>query len=283
MPVEFNLAPYSVDFANQFDLRTEGFLQFFNLMSVGQGTLIKGKTANVDLAEDMTHAKGAEISESDIQLDEIDIAELIFEATKVRVSYQDIQKFGRATAIDRKDNELIDALAEHIEDTLITNMSEFAEGAVTAETYKRGLAKAAGEVKSVRGFKGAKVVAFVNTLDYYDHLADSEVATAQSLFGMEYVEDFLGYDAIFMSNKIAEGEFLVTARNNLNLAHIPANGEAFNSLGLTPTENNLLGVKHYLDDDTGDILTKAHFGLEAFGERVDAVIKVTIGVETAGE
>lgn len=278
MPVVFDLTPYTNDFVNQFDIRTEGFINFFNKFTVTQGTRVKGTTANVTLAEDMTHQAGTEISNSSVTLSEIDIAEVDFEATKVFVSYQDIQKYGVATAIDRKDNELYFAVSDHIEDRLVTNMAGFAENKITVNGFKAGLAKAKGQVQLQRGFKGAQVVAFVNTEDYYDYLADAETATAQNLFGMDYVQNFLGYSEIFFSSKVEKGKFYVTARNNLNLAFIPANGPAFQALGLTSTENNLVGVKHYLNDNTGDIYTKLHFGLEAFAERVDAVVEVTLEV-----
>lgn len=275
MPVNFDLTPYTNDFVNQFDIRTEGFISFFNLMPLAQGVLIKGARASVDLADDMSHAAGTNVSSSSVTLEEVDIAELGFEATEVNVSYQDIQKWGRDVAIDRKDNELFFAVSDHIEDRLVSNLANFAEQEITAG-YKAGLAKAKGRVQAQRGFKGAQVVAFVNTEDYYDYLAEAETATAQNLFGMDYVENFLGYSEIFFSSKVPRGEYYVTARGNLNLAHIPASGPAFASIGLTATENGLVGAKHYLVDKTGDIFTKVHFGLEAFAERVDAVVKVTV-------
>lgn len=279
MTTIFDLTPYTNDFVNQFDIRTEGFINFFNLMPLARGVLIKGARASVELADDMTHEKHAQISESTVTLEEVDIAELGFEATIVRASYQDIQNYGVDNAIDRKDNELFFNISDHIEDRLVTNMGEFSEASVAATNLKQGLARAAGEVRSVRGFKGSQVVAFVNTHDYYEYLADAETATAQNLFGMDYVENFLGYAQIFMSTKVPEGTVYVTARGNLNLAHVPANGPAFNALNVTPTENQLIGAKHVLDDSTGDIKTIVHFGLEAFAERVDAVVTVTLGEE----
>lgn len=276
MTTVFNLTPYTNDFVNQFDIKTEGFINFFNKMALSQGRMIKGTTANVELAEDMTHEKHAEVSSSTVTLGEVDIAELKFEATKVSVSYQDIQDYGVATAIQRKDDELLFAVSDHIEDRLIGNMATFAENKITVESYKQALAKAKAQVQIQRGFKGASTVAFVNTEDYYDYLADSEVATAQNLFGMDYVENFLGYSEIFFSSKIERGKVYVTARNNMNLAYIPATGPAFTALQLTSTENNLIGVKHVLNDNTGDIDTFLHFGLEAFAERVDAVVEATI-------
>lgn len=282
MTVTFDLTEYSQDFAYEFDRVTENFIQFFNLMPMGQGTLIKGQRAEVTLAEDMKHEAGTEISDSQVRLYNVDIAELDFDATKVDVSYQDIQKYGQATAIGRKDQELLNKLGFHIENSLIGNMTEFSEKSTTATDFKKGLATARGELESTEGFKGSSAVAFVNTMDYFNYLRDADVATAQNLFGMNYVENFLGYDVIFYTNELAEGEFFVTGAGNLNLAHIPASGAAFSSIGLTPSENDLIAVKHYLNDDTGDIMTKAQFGLEAFAERVDAVVKVTIEAPAEG-
>ncbi|WP_423189430.1 hypothetical protein ACO1PF_00520 [Alkalibacterium sp. f15] len=276
MTVQFDLTPYSKDFANQFDIRTEGFIDFFNLMSMGQGTMIKGQRADVTLAADMNHEAHEEISESNVRLYDVNIAELKFDATKVRVSYQDIQKWGQANAIDRKDRELMNALGHHIESRLVANLGDHAGTQITEVDYKSALAMAKAEVNTKPGFKGSQSIAFVNTMDYYRYLADSEVATAQNLFGMDYVKNFLGYSVIFFSSQVEKGTVFVTADGNLNLAHIPANGPAFSALELTPSDNKLIGVKHYLNDNTGDIFTKVHFGLEAFAERTDAVVQVTI-------
>lgn len=277
MSVEFDLSPYTQDFVNQFDIRTEGFVNFFNLIPVDRGMNLKGTRAVVQLASDMTHEAGTNVSQSSVRLEEVDIAELDFEATEVEVSYQDIQKWGRDTAIDRKDNELFFEVSDHIEDRLVTNLENFAEAGLAADTYQQALARAKAGVRKVRGFKGAQVIAFVNTDDYYEYLGEAPVATAQNLFGMDYVENFLGYAQIFMSSKIPQGTIFATGLGNLNLAHIPSGGAAYSSIQLTPTENGLVAAKHYLEDKTGDIVTQIHFGLDAFPERVDAVVDVTLG------
>lgn len=277
MTVEFNLSPYTQDFVTQFDAQTEGFVDLFNLVSVNEGVNLKGSRATATLAEDLVHVAGTSVSESSVTLSAVTIGEIAFEATQVRVSYQDIQKWGRDTAIDKKDNELIDQVSDHIDTRLASNLANFSENNLAAANFKEGLALAKGRVQAQRGFKGARTIAFVNTEDYYTYLAQADVATAQNLFGMDYVENFLGYERIFFSSKIAKGEFYVTAAGNLNLAHIPASGAAYSAINLLPADSGLIAAKHYLDDDTGDIITQVMFGLDAFPERVDAVVRVTLG------
>lgn len=270
---------FTVDLTEQFGAATQSITDVFNKMSVGQGTVLKGFKAVGELNENITHAPGAEIAGSDITLKEVELGSIEFKATNVETTYQDIQKYGKAIAIDKRDKRLMQLIGDHIETTLVNNMVNKAEGAVEGASYKSVLARAKGRVKVQQGFKGASVFAFVNTEDYYEYLSDADLST-QTMFGMEYVESFLGFERIFFSDKIEAGKVVVTATENLNLAYVPATGEAFSAIGLTSTENGLVGFKHHVDDKKGIIYTTAQFAIEGYAERVDAVV---VGTIAAGE
>lgn len=271
-----HLKTYSIDLAEQFGAQTASLTDIFNKRAVGKGTTLVGYKAVGELNTNMKHAAGAVISDSNVELKEVEIAKLDFDATKVKTSYQEIQALGEELAVDKKDRRLLQLIGEHIETSLVTNLVDNAgDKTLEATSYKSALAKAKGRVKSKPGFKGAPVIAIVNTEDYFDYLSDAPLTT-QTLFGMEYVEGFLGYERIFFTEKVAKGKLVVTASENLNLAFVPVNGAAFSTLGLTSTENGLVGFKHYLDDDTGDIKTKVHFGIAGYAERVDAVVVASL-------
>lgn len=279
-----HLKTYSIDLAEQFGAQTASLTDIFNKREVGQGTRIKGYKAVGELNSNMKHEAGAKISSSNITLKSVDIAELDFDATQIETSYQEIQDLGEEMAVDKKDRRLIQLVGERIETTLINNLVEKAEDkTLEATSYKSVLAKAKGRLKSIDAFKGAPVTAIVNTEDYFDYLSDAPLTT-QTFFGMEYIEGFLGYERVFFTDKVAKGKVIVTATENLYLAHIPVTGAAFSTLGLTAAENGLVGFKHYVDDSTGDIITKVHFGIVGYAERVDGVIVASlVDPEPAGE
>jgi hypothetical protein len=55
---------------------------------------------------------------------------------------------------------------------------------------------------------------FMNRSDVYEHLANSNI-TMQTLFGMTYLEKFLGVDKVFLSNRITPGTMVATPVSNL--------------------------------------------------------------------
>jgi hypothetical protein len=58
------------------------------------------------------------------------------------------------------------------------------------------------------------IVHFVNRADAYQHLAGAQLTT-QELFGMTYLENFLGINKVFVSNKVASGTEIATPVANL--------------------------------------------------------------------
>lgn len=270
------LSLYSIDLAGQFDNNNEGFAEIFNLIPVMSGVTLNTTKAVGDLAEDITHTAGESIALSDIKTESVELGKIGFSSTKVATSYQDIQAFGEENAVGKKDKRLIQLVGEHIENTLIENLQTVAgDDTLEVEGLQALLAQAKGKVQSVAGFQGASVFAMVNTSDFYKYLGNANLTT-QKVFGLMYVEDYLGYDKIFITNKVEEGKVLATSEDNLNLAYVPVNSESFSSLKLQAADSQLVGFKHYLVDDTGDVMSKVHFGLESFPERADAVILGTL-------
>lgn len=274
------LALYTIDLAGQFDNNNEGFADIFQMIPVSEGMTLNTYKADGKLADDITHEAGNSIALSDIKLEAIELGTLKFNATKLATSYHDFQAFGEDNAIGKKDRRLIQLIGEHIETTLIDNLTAVAtDKSLSVEGLQAVLAQAKGRVQIKPGMQGTDVFAMVNTTDFYKYLGNANLTT-QSVFGMEYVENYLGYEKIFITNKVKEGKVLATSFDNLNLAYVPSDSPALSSMGLIPTENKLVGFKHYLDDDTGLTMSKVHFGLESFPERADAVIYATIKAPT---
>lgn len=267
---------HSIDLAGQFDARTEGIENFFAKRAVNQGTNLYTLKAKGTLAENTKHVAGEEISDSSVSYEKVSLGEIEFHATKLKADYQQIQNYGEEYAIDQKDKELLSMIEGHIENSLITNMvSKAGDKNLTAPEFKRALARGKGRLKTKQGFKNARAIAFVNTEDYFEYLEDAPLTT-QTLFGMDYVEKFLGFQTIFYTDKLERGQIVITADGNLELAHVPASGAAFGAIGLTATSNGLVAFKHYVNDDTGDIYSKVHFAIESYAKRSDAVIVVTL-------
>jgi hypothetical protein len=125
----------------------------------------------------------------------------------------------------------------------------------------------------------SKVVVWVNTMDAYKYLGAAEL-TVQSQFGMDYIENFLGADKVFLSSEIAEGKVIATPVNNIVLYYVDPSNSGFRQLGLNYTvdgETNLIGFHAEGVYSNAIGASWALMGLTLFAEYIDAIAVITIG------
>ena len=129
-----------------------------------------------------------------------------------------------------------------------------------------------------------EVVGFANILDMYDYLGEKEIST-QTLFGLTYLENFLGYQTLFLlpEKYIARNKVIALPVENIDLYYVDPADSDFAKLGLNYTvsgETNLIGV-HVAGDysrATGDMY--AIMGMKLWAEYLDGIAVATI---TPGE
>lgn len=159
----------------------------------------------------------------------------------------------------------------------------------TETTWQRALAMAKGKV--LDKFSGmdkdvTEVVGFANILDAYEYLGDKEI-TVQTAFGINYVENFLGYSTLFLlpAKYIAHGKVIAIPVENIDLYYIDPGDSDFARLGLNYTvkgETNLIGV--HVEGDysraTGDMY--ALMGMKLWAEYLDGIAVITVSTGTGG-
>lgn len=126
-----------------------------------------------------------------------------------------------------------------------------------------------------------EVVGFANILDLYDYLGEKEI-TMQTIFGLTYVENFLGYRTLLLlpDKYIARGKVIALPVENIDLYYVDPGDSDFAKLGLNYTvmgETNLIGV--HVEGDysraTGDMY--AIMGMRLWAEYLDGIAVATIG------
>ena len=103
------------------------------------------------------------------------------------------------------------------------------------------------------------------------------------LFGMTYVEDFLGLGTVIMNASVPKGKVYATAKENIVLYYIPVNGadlgEAFN---FTSDETGYIGIHEAPDYTNMTASDTVVNGMVFFAERIDGVIVADLGVLVVG-
>ncbi len=119
-------------------------------------------------------------------------------------------------------------------------------------------------------------VFFMNPQDVADYLGTAQV-TVQTAFGMSYIENFLGLGTVIMNSSVTAGTFFATAKDNIVLYYVPANGadldEVFN---FTADETGYIGIHEEPDYSNMTAVNTVVNGMKLLVERADGVVSGTI-------
>lgn len=285
--VNIDTTAREVDFVTRFADTWESLRDVLGIMrpiKKENGTMLKSKSASVVLQNGAV-GEGENIPYSQASVVEQDYAKITLEKYAKAVSVEAVAEHGAEAAIDMTDTAFLNELQGNVLDRFYAYL---ATGTLTSEeaTFQMAIAMAIGKVKDK--FKkmrknATKVVVWVNTLDAYKYLGAAEL-TVQSQFGMDYIENFLGADKVFLSSEIAEGKVIATPVDNIVLYYIDPSNSGFRKLGLEYTvdgETNLIGFHAGGNYNTAVGESFALMGLVLFAEYIDAIAVVTVGDSAA--
>jgi hypothetical protein len=118
-------------------------------------------------------------------------------------------------------------------------------------------------------------VHFVSRNDAADYLATANIST-QTLFGLTYIENFLGVERVFLTNKVTDGTVIVTPSENIKAYGIDFGELADGGLVYATSDNGLIGVAHKGAYDHASAETDVMTGLQLVPEKLDYIVKSTI-------
>ncbi len=274
------LIPQSVDFVEQFN---KGLTTLINVLGITRkqalalGSTVKIYKSTVTLADEKV-AEGEVIPLSEVKKELSDTKELTFNKWRKNVTAEAIQSSGFQGAVAETDSELLKAIQKRIKKDLF---DEFANGTGKAEGngFQQSLAKGLGQLAVAFEDEDITSVALVNPIDFYDYVGSAPV-TVQTVFGMTYIQNFLGVNTIIMSNNVPAGTVYVTASQNLNLFFATLNGgslsQAFN---FTTDQTGLVGIAHEPKNDSLSYESVVADALLLLPERLDGIIVSTIATE----
>ena len=198
------------------------------------------------------------------------------------VPIEDVAKYGAAVAIQKSD----DAFLHELQTVVLTRFYTFLNtGALTSvyTTWQMALAMAKANVidKFQKMRKDVtEVVGFANVLDLYEYLGGASI-TVQTLFGLTYIKDFMGYSTLFLLSApdIARGTIIALPVENIDLYYIDPGDSEFGQLGLNYAvegETNLIGFHANGNYSTAVGESFALMGMALWAEYLDGVSVVTV-------
>lgn len=278
-----NVTAREVDFVTRFGDNWDALKDILGIMRPIQktaGTTLKSYTASVTLADGDVDA-GCVIPYSKSTITEVAKDDLKIEKYAKAVPVEDVDKYGADIAVAKTDDAFLAELQNKVMDRFYTKLTGDTYALTGAYgTFQMAVAMAVGMVRDK--FKKMKkditsVVVFVNTLDAYAYLGQANISI-QNMFGIEYVQDFLGAKTMILSSELERGKVIAIPSENMDLYYLDPSAE-FAKLGLTYTVNGvtpLIGIHVQGNYTTAVGESFALMGMALWFEYADGVAIVDI-------
>lgn len=273
-----------VDFVSRFATSWEALANIIGITRLIEkvaGQTLKVITASVTLSTTAV-GEGEEIPYSISNVTETPIAEAEFEKYCKAVSIEAINKYGYDDAVARTDTAFLNQLQKNICAKFYTFL---ATGTLTGtySTFQMGLAMSKANVLNVfsaMDLDASEVVGFVNVQDFYEYLGGADI-TVQTVFGMQYIQNFMGYRVIFLcdATRVARGKIYATPVENIVCYYINPATSDFAKAGLefeVDGETPLVGF--HTEGDYRTLVTEntAIMGVYLFAEYLNGIANTTI-------
>lgn len=282
--VDIDVTVRELDFVTRFANNWQHLRDIMGIMRPirkAPGTKLTSKYASVDLQSGEI-GEGETIPASKATVKEKEYGTISIEKFRKTVSIEAIDSKGYENAIQKTDDEFLNELQNKVTDRFYAFMLENGTLKRTEQTFQMAVSMAKGSV--VHRWKQmhkstTSVVGFCNDLDAYAYLGAQGIST-QTMFGMEYLENFLGFNRLFLSAEIPQGTVIATPSENIVLYYSDPSDSAFSRAGLTyrtDGETNLIGF--HTEGNYGNATSDsfALMGMVLFAEYLDGIAVVTIG------
>ena len=278
-----NVSAREIDFVTRFGTSWQALAEVLGIMNPVKkeaGTKLVSYTASVEL-EDGDVPAGAVIPYSKATVVEVAHADLDLAKYAKAVTVEDVNKYGAKIAVQKTDDAFLNELQTKVMDDFygfIEANDSTLDG--TEATWQMAVAMAIGKVRDK--FKKMRknvssIVVFVNTLDAYKYLGSADISI-QSLFGIDYVQNFMGAQTMILSSEIKENEVIAIPADNIVLYYVDPSS-AFAELGLTYAtdgDTNLIGFHAQGNYNTAVGESYALMGMKLWAEYVDGIAKITV-------
>lgn len=223
-------------------------------------------------------SEGAVIPLSQYQRNKSAVGTITLNKWRKAVSAEAIMKSGKEEAINQTDAAMLKDVQKDVRSSFFTLLNGTISDStpVSGTGLQAALAEAWGQLQVKFEDDTAEAVYFLNPLDIADYLGSAQV-TMQTVFGMNYIENFLGLGTVITSSRITQGTFVATAKQNIVLYYLPMNGDVADEFNLTADELGVIGICTEIPNETrAQIETLIMSGVQFFVEYAAGVVKGTI-------
>ena len=272
-----------IDFVTSFGRNFQALLDVMGISRAirkENGSVLRVRTASGTL-------QSGEVAEGDlVPLSQYEVTEKDFDKIKILkykkgVTIEAIAEKGYEAAVAMTDEEFRSDLQNVVLNKFYDQLK--AGSLVGHETsWQMAVSMAIGRVRDkfeTMGRTATGTAVWVNTLDVYKYLGAAEISM-QTAFGMNYVQNFLGADVVFISSQIPEDVVIATPLNNLVAYYVDPSDSEFGRAGLVYTTDpttRFIGFHTRGNYDRVISEMDAIMGLRIFAEYQDAIAYIAVG------
>lgn len=241
------------------------------------GTVLKTYKATGTL-QDGNVAEGELIPLSKYTTEPVSYDEITIKKWRKQTTAEAIADRGYDQAVEATNDRML----RDVQKGIRTDFFTFVNGTITGSTTATGvglqaaLANAWGKLQVAFEDDTAEAVYFVNPADVAAYLGSAQISM-QTVFGMNYVENFLGLGTVILTSRVTAGTFVATAKENLILYYLTMNGDIANAFGLTADELGYIGISSgNANKERAQIESLVMDGIQIMVEYAAGVVKGTI-------
>lgn len=267
------VADFNLQFTGNLQKLTEA-LGVTRKIAVQDGATLKMLKVTGNLASG-TVAEGELIPLSKYTTEEVAVGEVKLNKWRKGTTAEAILKGGYDQAVGATTDKMVKDIQKTIRGDLF-NFMKTGTGTATGATLQAALANGWGKLAVLFEDDAVETVFFLNPMDVAAYLGTAQV-DMQTLFGMNYIKNFLGLGDVFLNSSVPAGKYYATAKENIVLYYVNVGaGDIRSAFGLTTDETGYIGINEYADKDTARVIDLVMSGVTFFPERKDGIVVGTI-------
>lgn len=235
--------------------------------------------ATADSSSGTSYVEGDEVALSHYAVSKTPVGELAFKPYRKRTTAAAIQKGGYEQSVLRTDREMLNDLRTQLLGGFFTFLTGNASASTaTGQGLQACLAQMDAKMNDLletKGFAASRTVRFVNPYNIADYIGTANVGLAE-LYGMQYLQNFLGATDIVVTNKVTKDEVWMTPVSNIRLFAADFGELSRGGLSYTVSDHGIIGVTHEVNYARVSTETHVLSALTMMNEYADLVVKGTI-------
>lgn len=245
---------------------------------------LPGESGNVTLgySSGTAYVEGDEVALSKFSAAWEPVGEIDSKPYRKITTAKAIQRAGYIPAVVKTDSKMLSLIRSGIVSEFFTFLAK-GTGVATGAGLQAAAANVdakLGNTLETNGDASSNIIHFINREDAAAYLGTAPITT-QTVFGMTYLQNFLGMTNVFLTNAVTKGTMYATPAENIHVFGIDFG--ALGSAGLTyeVSAGGLIGVSHAPVYDHVSVETNVLTGMMLFPEVKDYIVKGTIAPAAA--